>query len=258
MANIDLQVVECYCAPCCARVAAGHDRPLFSFTRFERHAGSRAKKWRASLRVEPGSAPECPAGGPSISLGQWLDARGAAEWTPRTVKIGPALEYGGGGGGGGKRARPADGADSGGSDGGGRFDFEAAPLPGGDDPAAWLAARRVAFDSSAALGGANPAARHAAVSALARGLLGAGAAFSLVYLPWLGDLPPHRLAAEFATLRALAGAGAADGAAAAGAMRAMRSYIAAALRRAGSTAGPGAGASAPAAPAPPAAEAAPA
>jgi hypothetical protein len=253
MANIDLQVVECYCAPCCARVAAGHDRPLFSFTRFERHAGSRAKKWRLSLRVEPGSVPECPPGGGGMSLGAWLDARGASAWVPRAVKIGPALDHGGGGGGGGgKRARASDsdgGADAG---GGGRSAFESAPLPGGADPAAWLAARRAAFDSAAALGGADPVARHAAVFSLAHGLLGGGAAFAAAYLPWLNDLPPHRLDAEFATLRAFAGAA---GGAAPGALRAARAYLAAVLRRAACggaerSASPSAGSPAPAAPEP--------
>ncbi len=59
---LDQQVVGCYCPACEARVAAGHDRPLFSFTRFERHCGSKAKKWRLSLRIEPGTVKECPPG----------------------------------------------------------------------------------------------------------------------------------------------------------------------------------------------------
>ncbi len=37
--------------------------PLFSFTRFERHCGSKAKKWRLSLRIEPGAVKECTPGG---------------------------------------------------------------------------------------------------------------------------------------------------------------------------------------------------
>jgi hypothetical protein len=88
-------VVACYCAGCAARVAAGHDRPLFSFTRFERHCGSKAKKWRLSLRIDPGATPECPAGEPPLALGQWLDSKGLGPWLPRaSIKVGPAVEEG--------------------------------------------------------------------------------------------------------------------------------------------------------------------
>lgn len=38
---LDQQVVACFCSSCEARVAGGHGRPLFSFTRFERHSGSK-------------------------------------------------------------------------------------------------------------------------------------------------------------------------------------------------------------------------
>jgi hypothetical protein len=55
-------VVACYCSSCEARVAGGHGRPLFSFTRFERHSGSKAKKWRLSIRIDPGAVKEAPAG----------------------------------------------------------------------------------------------------------------------------------------------------------------------------------------------------
>ena len=70
------QVVACYCANCSSRVASGHDRPLFSFTRWERHTGSKAKKWRLSLRIEPGSVPECVPG-----------ARGLLGWALRATRL---------------------------------------------------------------------------------------------------------------------------------------------------------------------------
>lgn len=54
----------CYCPQCEQRVAAGHGRPLFSFTRFERHSGSKAKKWRLSIRIDPGAVKEAPIGEP--------------------------------------------------------------------------------------------------------------------------------------------------------------------------------------------------
>jgi hypothetical protein len=38
-------------------------------------AGS-AKKWKASIRVEAGGAPDMPAGGGSMTIGKWLDQRG--------------------------------------------------------------------------------------------------------------------------------------------------------------------------------------
>lgn len=61
-----------------------------SFTRFERHCGSRAKKWRLSLRIEPGSVPECGPADQPLSLGQWLDGKGLGAWAPRgSIKIGP-------------------------------------------------------------------------------------------------------------------------------------------------------------------------
>ena len=49
-------------------MAAGHGRPLFSFTRFERHSGSKAKKWRLSIRIDPGAVKEAPIGEASSAL----------------------------------------------------------------------------------------------------------------------------------------------------------------------------------------------
>lgn len=79
---LDQQVVGCYCPTCEARVASGHDRPLFSFTRFERHCGSKAKKWRLSLRIEPGTVKECPPGGGGLGPGLGFGLVLARHWQP--------------------------------------------------------------------------------------------------------------------------------------------------------------------------------
>lgn len=52
--------------------------PAFSprRSRFEKHCGSKAKKWRTSLRVEPGSCPEVRAGDPPMPVGQYLSLKG--------------------------------------------------------------------------------------------------------------------------------------------------------------------------------------
>lgn len=86
---LDQQVVACYCYVCSQKVASGHDRPLFSFTRFERHCGSKAKKWRLSIRIDPGSVPECPSGDQPLPLGHWLDIKGVPGWAAKSGKVGP-------------------------------------------------------------------------------------------------------------------------------------------------------------------------
>ncbi|KAL4434845.1 hypothetical protein ABPG77_005372 [Micractinium sp. CCAP 211/92] len=88
---LDQQVVACYCPSCEHRVAGGHGRPLFSFTRFERHSGSKAKKWRLSIRIDPGAVKEAPIDEPPLALGQWLESKGLVSWAPRGgLKIGPS------------------------------------------------------------------------------------------------------------------------------------------------------------------------
>ncbi|KAK9827616.1 hypothetical protein WJX81_006673 [Elliptochloris bilobata] len=68
------QRVVCDCAEC-ARKARG-DREL-TCTQFEVHSGAgAAKKWKSSMRVRPGGAPEVPAGGPGMPVGKWLELRG--------------------------------------------------------------------------------------------------------------------------------------------------------------------------------------
>ncbi|GAB4823890.1 hypothetical protein N2152v2_010936 [Parachlorella kessleri] len=73
---LDDQFVSCFCADCEARVRAGHDRPIFGLSRFEKHCGSKAKKWRTSLRVEPGSCPEVKLSDPPMPVGHYLAMKG--------------------------------------------------------------------------------------------------------------------------------------------------------------------------------------
>ena len=55
------QRVLCLCKECAARP---HEKDReHSCTQFEQHAGAgAAKKWKSSLRIQPGSIPEVPAG----------------------------------------------------------------------------------------------------------------------------------------------------------------------------------------------------
>lgn len=63
------QRVVCLCSDCRKKPEAERE---FSCTQYEQHCGAgAAKKWKASLRLEPGCVPEVPEGGappPSTSL----------------------------------------------------------------------------------------------------------------------------------------------------------------------------------------------
>lgn len=57
---LGLQRVICMCTDCCKKPEAERE---FSCTQYEQHCGAgAAKKWKASLRIEPGSVPEVPEG----------------------------------------------------------------------------------------------------------------------------------------------------------------------------------------------------
>jgi hypothetical protein len=44
---------------------------------YEQHAGcGSAKKWKASLRIEPGAVRECPRGANPMAFGKWLELKG--------------------------------------------------------------------------------------------------------------------------------------------------------------------------------------
>lgn len=58
------QRIVCLCADCEAKPEAQREH---SCTQFEMHCGAgAAKKWKASLRVEPGGVPEVKAGLPPV------------------------------------------------------------------------------------------------------------------------------------------------------------------------------------------------
>jgi hypothetical protein len=159
------------------RVRAGHDRPLFGLSRFERHCGSRSKKWRTSLRVLPGSCPEVALGEMPMALGTWLGLKGLAVG-PRQPGDSdsevPALGVGNSTLAQHKRARYAAGEWPGGAAYlppapppppaesllMGPAELEVAPSADGD----WLLAQQAAFNAAAAGG---PAERHGAVLRLA-------------------------------------------------------------------------------------------
>lgn len=68
------QKVRCHCAPCAAKGPKGR---LWTPTQFENHSGAgSAKKWKASLKIEPGAIPELPLGTNPMPIGRWLDLRG--------------------------------------------------------------------------------------------------------------------------------------------------------------------------------------
>ncbi len=57
---LGLQRVICMCTDCRKKPEAERE---FSCTQYEQHCGAgAAKKWKASLRIEPGSVPEVPEG----------------------------------------------------------------------------------------------------------------------------------------------------------------------------------------------------
>lgn len=57
---LGLQRVICLCNDCERKPEAERE---FSCTQYEQHCGAgAAKKWKASLRIEPGSVPEVPEG----------------------------------------------------------------------------------------------------------------------------------------------------------------------------------------------------
>jgi hypothetical protein len=44
---------------------------------YEQHAGcGSAKKWKASIRIEPGAVRECPRGANAMAFGKWLELKG--------------------------------------------------------------------------------------------------------------------------------------------------------------------------------------
>jgi hypothetical protein len=78
------QRIVCSCSDCLAKPAPQREH---SCTQFEVHCGAgAAKKWKASLRVQPGGVPEVPAGGqpaPNLAVHPaWSTAPQAKTDTP--------------------------------------------------------------------------------------------------------------------------------------------------------------------------------
>lgn len=202
---LDQQVVSCFCPACSARVMDGHDRPLFSFTRFERHTGSKAKKWRLSLRIQPGSVPECPVGEPPMPLGQWLELRGYSPSGQRALRDDASSDSDGAGGSPGHverraaLARPPAGIGAAGERVGPVVGIKRARASESGGLDAWLATRVEGFEAAARGTWRD---RHRAVFGLVFGVLaGERELFHAAYMPWLNDLGLERLDQEFSTLQ---------------------------------------------------------
>lgn len=66
--------VICSCKSCAEQP---REKRTFSATQFEQHGGAgSAKKWKASLRIEPGAVPECPPDAAPMAFGKWMDIKG--------------------------------------------------------------------------------------------------------------------------------------------------------------------------------------
>jgi hypothetical protein len=90
--NLPNMKVRCLCPACAAN--PNPEAAIFTPTQFEQHGGAgSAKKWKASLRLEPGGVPECPANSNPMQVGRWLEMKGIET---KTAGGKPAGERGGG------------------------------------------------------------------------------------------------------------------------------------------------------------------
>lgn len=220
---MDQQIVACHCESCEQRVAAGYDRPIFSLTRYERHSGSKAKKWRLSLRIQPGAVPECPRGASPLPIGHWLSMRGLHNWGTNNANVSGVGNI---------EMAECDGAPKGARPPPSPISpqflkrhatptltYQLPPMkrlreesPDGSEAQpstekrSWFDSQRAVMEAAA---GADETEgghmlRHAAIFQLVHGLMGTKAESSdlnQVYLPWLNDLQPSRLQSEFSTLK---------------------------------------------------------
>ncbi|PRW59071.1 Mitochondrial import receptor subunit TOM40-1 [Chlorella sorokiniana] len=228
--HIDSLYVACECRDCDARVRLGHDRPIFGLSRWEKHCGSKAKKWRISLRVVPGSCPEVKLNDPPMAVGTWLDLKGIhVTGTGERIGMDVEVPFAGIAA---KRARlpswagegafeQAGGMEAGGSPGGAAAAAAAAaadasvaqePLelalldsaaPEGSMSEAFLRQQqRVFAELRAGSSDGNAAQRqHVAIFGLAAALLEGPAQHLLseAYLPYINDLSGEHLARQTST-----------------------------------------------------------
>ncbi len=75
--------VICRCKECVARPKGQRE---FHPTHWEQHCGAgTAKKWKASIKIEPGGAPEVPQGSYPMQIGKWFDMLGVEFRPARTT-----------------------------------------------------------------------------------------------------------------------------------------------------------------------------
>lgn len=69
------QRVSCECEECLQK--SNLEDRIFTATHFEQHCGAgTAKKWKASVRIRPGSVPEVSESDPPLPLGRWFAMKG--------------------------------------------------------------------------------------------------------------------------------------------------------------------------------------
>ena len=241
--HMDQQVVECFCDVCEDRVASGFNRPIWSLTRFERHCGSKAKKWRLSLKIRPGSVPECPAGSHPMPLGQWLDVMQLSEWgtiapvgvldatSTHHYNYGHLLKTNNNTNNNTNNGSPKQSSgDRGGVGGGAPHHLASSNAPTPTTTVAtmeWARERKKELEDAIQLTSAptnnsscggngdaadiNPnmqMALHKAIFSFVQGVVAGNeeesAELNEVYLPWLNDMAPYRLFNEASTMRGYA------------------------------------------------------
>lgn len=84
------QKVKCECVECMAKPET---QRIFTATHFEQHCGAgSAKKWKASVRIRPGSVPEVLPGEQPLPLGKWFVLKGIDDLVTRVPVAGRRRE----------------------------------------------------------------------------------------------------------------------------------------------------------------------
>ncbi|KAG2493471.1 hypothetical protein HYH03_008288 [Edaphochlamys debaryana] len=83
--------VVCHCKDCADTPRSQRE---FHPTHWEQHCGAgTAKKWKASIKIEPGGAPEVPLGANPMQIGKWFDMLGVEFRPAKTTGGPPVLEF---------------------------------------------------------------------------------------------------------------------------------------------------------------------
>ncbi|KAK9862670.1 hypothetical protein WJX84_009528, partial [Apatococcus fuscideae] len=81
--------VQCECEHCLQKPESQRE---FSPTQFEAHCGAgAAKKWKASLRIIPGGAPDVSSSGNPVQIGRWLVSKGLEKSAAKPSTDDPAI-----------------------------------------------------------------------------------------------------------------------------------------------------------------------